>query len=187
MRLRFILPSINLVASAVALIHDNLRGFAGKDPGPSAVLLACDLVNAPALVIRRIAEFAFGRLVPEVCNPVSLDSCYRAERITSVVVFMAGLAMLWYLVGRAVEAEWLGKGSVANPRDWRRGSLDAAVILFAMFCGVIGVLNWRERSYPLNLPLPFLSYSLWGLLLTVLYGRDLVRCCSHDRSDIPSH
>lgn len=181
MKLRFILPGINLVASAAGLIHDNLQSFGRKNPEPSAALLACYLINAPALVIRRAAEFAFSKLIPEVCNPVGLDSCYRAERITSVAVFMMALGMLWYLVGRAVEAEWLGKGRGAEPGDWRRGSLDAIVILFAMFCAVIGVLNWRERSNPLNLPLPFVAYILWALILGVLCSRDLVRCCSHNK------
>jgi hypothetical protein len=187
MKLRFVLPSINLVASAAALIHDNLFGFARRDPEPSAAMLVCYLINAPAVVIRRAAEYALGKLIPGVCSAVYLEFCYRAERISSLAVFMAGLGFLWYLVGRGVEAEWLSRGRAAESPDWRRTSLDVAVILFAVLCAVIGVLNWGDRSYPLNLPLPFLAYTLWALVLAILCGRDLARCSSRGGSEGRPH
>lgn len=187
MKLRFVLPSINLVASAAALIHENLLGFARRDPEPSAALLVCYMINAPALVIRRAVDYTLGRLIPGVCNAADLEFCYRAERMASLVVFMGGLGMLWYLVGRGVEAEWLGSGPATESRDWRRTSLDVAVILFAVLCAVIGVLNWGERSYPLNLPVPFLVYTLWALVLAILCGRDVVRCYSNHGSEGRPH
>jgi hypothetical protein len=174
MKLRFILPVVNVAISSAALVYENLRGFAGKNPEPSPPLLACYLINAPVLVIQQAVVFVLGKLAPKVCSQAGLEACYRAERVAALGVFVLGVGALWYLVGRAIEAERPGV-RIATFRNWRRKSLGAVVILFAILCGTIGVLNWKERSYPLNLPLPSLAYTLWALLLAVLCGRDLVR------------
>ena len=176
MKLRFFLPVVNVAVCVWALIADNPRsGQYGINPEPPPLLLACYLINAPVLLIRYAVVFLLGKIIPAVCGMASLDACYLGENLAARGVFLLGAGLLWYLVGHAIEGEWKGGVPAVPFRSWRRVTMDVAAVLFAFLCVSLGVLNWKDRAYPLRLPLPFLSLVLWGLVLAVLFGRDLLK------------
>ena len=173
MRPRIILPLINVVASVIAILLDNLRPLHGINPQPSAFLLTCYLVSAPILVVRSAIGPVLGKIIPDLCSAQNPDPCYLAERLTLAATYLAGIGVLWYLVGYGIEALRQGSDDLIPFRGWRRASLDSALILLGVLCGFVAVMNFRETHFVLHLPLASLSYGVWVFVLVVPCVRDL--------------
>jgi hypothetical protein len=172
MRLRFILPTINAVAASLLILENSGSDFYGLRPEPTPTLLACYLLNAPIMPLRFLVMAASSRLTTTFCSPANPNACYKAERLAGIGVFLLGIWVLWYLVGSGIESKWKGRRALLPFRTPYRVGLDLALFFTGILCAFVGVLNWKERSF--HIPLPLLAYMVWALALTIPYGRDLL-------------
>lgn len=148
------------------------------------MLMASYLINAPVLFVRYAIASVVDRSIRATCSPSSGEACFHIEKIADYAILLIAVGLLWYLVGRGIESRLrLHTGDVSN-QGCRQLAMNLILITIGVFCGIIGVLNWRERSFPWRLPLPFVAYLVWALALLVLGSLDLFQQTMYSGSPV---
>ena len=176
-KLRFahILPLAQLVLAATLLEWDRLAGA----PLGLNSLYVCYGINAPAMLILWLARLLQVDYISVSWMPFWLGH----------LLFLGGVVVLWYLVGRALEQRRSRK-----PLD--RGRAAAAVGIWRTFLVLLGILlmsvsvemarnGVRNSGGPGDLVAPAL-FAVWSGILIILPGVQLVKSLLRRRAG-PAH
>jgi len=176
-RPRIILPCINVAGVAVVLALANVQTSHRGGVGPPQVAFSY-MIEAPAALFRKFVVSLWDSAVAANCSVVSIETCYSAGGILGNCVFLAAVAMLWYVVGLEIESWDQEKRAVVPARTSSRIAVDLALVLVGVFFGFLEVAIWRDLSWvswPRAL-LGALPYALWATAFAGAYGQDLLRC-----------
>ena len=184
LRLRFVLPVVNVLGGSALLIYAALRPGRGDgiSPGPQPAVL-CYLINAPASVFRNFAISAWDRLVVANCSAANTEACYSVGRIVEVGLFLGAVGLLWYLVGLEIESSTQDKRAAVPSWSPLRVLADSALIAIGVFLAVSAVAIWRGPVWMHSLwsGLGGITYTAWATAFIATYGRDLFRCITQIR------
>jgi hypothetical protein len=173
MKFRLSLPIINLLAAVALLLFgrhtsDQIRGDFPFSPTP---VLICKAINAPA-ALWSLALTSTLPLQRHNRAPVSVSG-FGAED----AVFLLGVIVLWYLLGRAIDRQGIRRHSVRQ-RIWVRLTLNAMLALFGVALFLVGVAPLFYKRGLANPTVALISSSLyvvWSLVLFLLAIISLIR------------
>lgn len=177
MRLRFKLPLIQVLLATLLLFvgHLELQNKMGhwlyKDFGPPGRRL-CYALNAPALLIRFGWSETLGTRIYRELNTVA------AVHNLDDAVFLTAVVLVWFLVGLEVERRRIQQGQmvVISPL---RIAISLVLVCIGVFFGLISWAPWVEPHWGYSLVWEVIPetvlYLLWGLTLSFIYSRDLLR------------
>ena len=172
------LPLVQL-AIAIALTTSNLLRQNSKG-NPSWVApdrQICDGLNAPATVIRYCLLKISDRWFPDIG--------YRwLDFVIETAIFFALIGFLWYLVSVEISGKNRDKLSVLTAKTGMRALADIVLLAFGITLVLIGQLVRVQFG---GSPSPYsnfvsIPYFVWGIVLSLFYGHDLVRYIAQKRS-----
>lgn len=171
------LPLINVtIALGLVLAGHFWHRSSGQEPeywAPTVRL--AHAVNAPAMLFR----FPVLRLWDAVYSTAA-DPTNSVEEVADDSIFLLGVAILWYMIGRKLEARKQSQSSVqVRPSKWAYGVsfVSFAAGIFLVLTGV-GMLRLHLQLRAETMAESAL-YVIWGLVIAVIYGRDLLNVLSH--------
>lgn len=172
---RHILPLSQVLIASVLLKWDDIAlGPQGLNP-----LYACYGINAPAITIWQLArilqiDYAFASLAP-----------FNLGHL----LFLAGVAVVWYWVGRAIDLRQLGKAPELNAAARRHLIWNICLVLLGIYLMIGGLelahTGRRNNGRIGDLVAPAL-FEVWSGFLIVLPGRRLVRAIRGRRPGGPA-
>jgi hypothetical protein len=172
LRLKLVLPLCQVIIAVVLLIsgHKQLEDAKGRrlygNFGPPATRV-CYAINGPAFLGRALVADLWVRLDGPSRIDFMLDS-----------LFLAFVALLWYLVATEIEAGVKHKGISFLPLRWRI-TVDAVLVLSGIFCGLVSVALWAGRNlqytHLAQFAVEVMLYMMWAIALMSRYTHDLFR------------
>jgi|SRR6185437_4485770 len=167
-KLRFVLPAIQMTLSACLLVLGaaQYRADRGKEIyyGAPAKRI-CYAINAPALLFR-----SAGLYILDASHLVSAKVYDAIDNGT----FILGVGLLWFLVGAAIDSRLKRPAKAALSRPWRL-AIDFSLIVLGiafLFFG-FGAWNLIHLGSMLQGFAEAAIYCLWALVLVFISGYDL--------------
>ncbi|HET9180675.1 MAG TPA: hypothetical protein VFP59_00970 [Candidatus Angelobacter sp.] len=166
LKLRFVLPAIQVILAASLLIIGAAQHKAdrGKDIYYGAPAeRVCYAINAPALLFRSAGLY----LWHTTDFPMVNDAVDNG-------IFMIGVVLLWFLVGATIESRLKGCHKTALSRPWRL-AIDFFLIVVGIAFVLVGVGAWNLVHLGSTLQgfAEAAIYFLWAMVLVLISGRDL--------------
>jgi hypothetical protein len=157
--LKFILPAVN-VSLATALLVSHLPSWGDTQ------FLAFS-ITPPAAVLRLVVSVAFDVVRG---GPCATETCIKFSRYLDRGAFLLGVPVVWYVVGRELDARKTKRMVLLPSRTWLRVVASLPLISFGIWLAVAAA---AQRS-----PFPLVRYALviqviWGVSIAVAYGYDL--------------
>ena len=167
LRTAIVLPMVQTVVAVLLLQRGyQLRSTLGPHPSPfyvPTVTQVCYGISAPAVFLR-FATFLLGAKL----TPPSIGNFDAGD-----LLFLLGVVLVWYLVGRAIDARH--RGSTAKSSGGKLAANSLLMVLgIALLCfGIGGALsdsteNLKGAAVQIGLSV------LWGCCLTVVSGARIV-------------
>ena len=181
-RLKMMLPGANVTVAAVLLGVGYTRPLWEWVPVPWEIALAY-AINVPANLLRNLVYFLWDKHVYPLCSVASAETCINFEGKIGIAIFLAGVGIVWYIVGLEIESIGQNKRAIVPSFTPLRVGADAILLLVAGILVFIVAANWRSREGTFA-PLPVLDsscYLAWAVAIAIAYGRDLFRCVARSR------
>ena len=174
MTLRVLLPVANVAIAAILL------GIAYSQPVERWSSVPGQLaysLNAPANLLRNLVWFEWDKHIHPHCSLANSEACIKAERGIEMVVFLLGIAFVWYVVGMEIEAGRRGTRAMARFGTPARVFVDVVLFSAGLFFVFLFGVNWRTMHPSLRSWIDFgiFFYVAWALAFVIPYGRDLIR------------
>jgi hypothetical protein len=175
LRVQIVLPVMQLIGALVLLAWG--RGMSQSArldfPYSPTPVLICNGINAPAALFSLSASLLPLEKLDR--GPISIFGLGAQS-----LFFLAGVVVLWYLVGRAIDHAIRRQGLVGpQVRGWvSRSLIDAALMLLAtllLLVGVTPILDSRGFTNPAGAVAAAFLWLAWFLVLFFVPGIDLVR------------
>ena len=177
LRLKFLLPAIQMLLAATLLFLANRRtdyGLLGGYGPPER--LVCWAINAPVAFVYGLTTWAQEEM--RVTGWIAFN-----YSIVGPLTFVLAVGVLWYLVGAEIEAHRkTGRGHLPSHRGLRSAA-DILLVAAGMILGtgVIGLWDPIRRVHdsPGYAVMVAVGYGVWAVMLVAVYGRDLVLLVLH--------
>ncbi len=170
-KLKVILPVVNVAIAATLLGIGYGRRVEGWFDIPVELAYS---INAPANLLRDLTWFEWNKHIYPHCSAANSEACIKAERGIETVVFLLGIAFVWYVVAVEIEAGRRGTRAMARFGTPARAFVDVVLFSVGAVFAFLFVANWRTLP---NVPGSWFIffYLAWALALVISYGNDLVR------------
>jgi hypothetical protein len=169
------LPAINVTVAVILFGIGYTRPKLAWAPVPWEIALA-DSINAPANMMRYLAEKGVDKHVYLHCSDENAKTCLRIDWVVENLVFLLGILFVWYVVGLEIEAGRRRTRAMARFGTLTRVLTDAGLLLLGSFFAFLTVAYLRFDG-----TLYALFYLAWALAIIVTYGRDIVHCIFRSR------
>jgi len=177
-RLRYALPVANLLVAAPLIISGYKHFHSPRTRFLPIELLVCHSINVPAVFFRLAVVRVADKIVPIVCTPRNLETCYYLTHLIDPAAFLFAVGMLWYAVGLELESIGQEKRAIVPSGTGARVSIDVLLILLGVSLALVTILNLirPEAHDRAEIALQAFSGFAWSSVLLFAYASDLARC-----------